>query len=85
MNKDKIEVIEVDDSALNEQGQVAFLATSYPASPQEVEYVLSQATTDDDGRSDWRWIRLPNGDLILGVFPQGETYLLISDSPNFRV
>lgn len=85
MNKDKIKVIEVDDSALNEQGQVAFLATICDASPTEVSFVLAQSPTEDDGRSDWCWIRLPNGDLILGVFPQGETYLLIADSPNFLI
>lgn len=28
----------------------------------------------NDGRSGWTWIRLANGDLILGVYPLGETY-----------
>lgn len=35
------------------------------------EYVLK---TISGGRSDWVWITLPNGDLILGVFPYGSTY-----------
>ncbi len=25
-------------------------------------------------RSQWVWVRLPNGDLVLGVFPQGDLY-----------
>lgn len=48
-----------------------------PAPKEAVDYVLSQplATKDfHDGRSEWMWIRLPDGDLILGVYPQGDTY-----------
>jgi hypothetical protein len=33
--------------------------------------------SDNDGRSDFVWLRLPNGDLILGVWPQGDTYLTV--------
>lgn len=29
---------------------------------------------DDNGRSQTVAIRLPNGDLVLGFFPQGDTY-----------
>lgn len=39
-----------------------------------VNEVLSQSPDDPDGRSQWVWVRLPNGDLILGVLPQGDTY-----------
>ena len=45
-----------------------------PASPESVETVLAASEDDEDGRSEWLWVRLPNGDLILGVYPQGETY-----------
>lgn len=48
--------------------------TIYPASRESVEHVLSQDDNSEDGRSQWLWIRLQNGDLILGVFPQGDTY-----------
>lgn len=44
--------------------------------PQEaVDYVLKADPETLDGRSQWVWIRLSNGDLILGLFPQGDTYL----------
>lgn len=29
---------------------------------------------DMDGRSEWLWIRLPNGDLMCGFFPHGDSY-----------
>lgn len=35
-----------------------------------------------DARSPWCWARLASGDLILGTFPQGDTYLEIEkDAP----
>jgi hypothetical protein len=37
-------------------------------------YVRAASKHDEDGRSQWLWVRLPNGDVILGVFPQGATY-----------
>ena len=43
--------------------------------PQEAaDYVLKQSTEGLDGRSTWVWIRLPDGDLVLAVYPQGDTY-----------
>lgn len=49
------------------------LAFYHPASPESVMTVLD-AALDDDGRSEWRWYRLVNGDLFLGIAPHGETY-----------
>lgn len=46
-----------------------------PASPESVEAVLSADENDDDGRSQFFWLRLSNGDLVLATFPQGETYM----------
>ena len=46
----------------------------HPADPKSVLKVLEAPVETGDGRSDWCWLRLPNGDLMLGVFPQGETY-----------
>lgn len=46
-----------------------------PASAEAVADTLAQNENDPDGRSEWLWVRLPNGDLILGVYPQGDTYL----------
>ncbi len=45
-----------------------------PASAEAVATVLSEDELSEDGRSEWLWVRLPDGDLILGVYPQGETY-----------
>lgn len=50
------------------------------AKPGDVIHVLAQDTDGDDGRSDWEWFRLPNGDLILGCFPQGTTYFDVVDN-----
>lgn len=50
------------------------VVTIYPAGPEAVLTVLDAGTGSEDGRSQWLWVRLGNGDLILGVFPQGDTY-----------
>lgn len=50
--------------------------TQIETAPKEaVEYVLAADENSLDGCSQWVWVRLPNGDLVLGVFPQGDTYL----------
>ena len=46
---------------------------SYDASIKDVEFLLNQPITDN-GRSKWKWLRLPTGELILGVYPLGDTY-----------
>lgn len=64
----------------NESGeptqQTAWLT---PADPDDVAAVLSQPIGTGDGRSEWVWVRMTNGDLLLGVFPQGDTYMEMSD------
>lgn len=50
-----------------------------PASPQAVQTVLSATIGSDDGRGEWTWFRLPNGDLIFGCFPKGDTYFATED------
>jgi hypothetical protein len=59
------------------------IATIHPASPHIVDRVLAADPTSEDGRSQWVWVRLPNGDLILGVFPQGDTYLECEEDAQF--
>lgn len=53
------------------------IATQHPAGDDVVQLVMSKpaydGANDDDNRSGWQWIRLANGDLILGVYPHGET------------
>jgi len=46
-----------------------------PASAESVRTVLNADEDNADGRSNWVWVMLPNGDWVLGVFPQGDTYL----------
>jgi len=47
-----------------------------PAIQPAVELCLTAPIEQGtDGRSRWYWFRLSNGDLILGFYPQGETYL----------
>lgn len=60
-----------DDS----DGEPRYIATSTPAVWKDVSHVLRAPTGTEDGRSDWHWLRLANGDLILGVYPRGDTYL----------
>lgn len=48
--------------------------TITPADAADVELVLGQDENSSDGRSNWVWVTLPNGDVVLGVFPQGATY-----------
>lgn len=47
----------------------------HPASQEAVDFVLAAKEGDTHGRSEYVWVRLSNGDLILGVFPRGDTYL----------
>lgn len=51
----------------------AVIAETFPASQDAVDRLLA-APVDADGRSEWTWLRLANGDLMLGLFPAGETY-----------
>lgn len=44
------------------------------ALPESVEAIIEANELSEDGRSQWVWVRFPNGDLMLGTFPQGETY-----------
>jgi hypothetical protein len=49
------------------------------ASPEAVDYMLTREVGTGNGRSKWVWLRLANGDLILGTFPQGDTYMDVSE------
>lgn len=56
------------------------LATVEPATVAEMVAVVETPLGSDDGRSNWVWVRLANGDLILGCFPQGDTYELVTQT-----
>lgn len=49
------------------------------AREREIAYMLNADFNDEDGRSQWQWFRLPNGDLIFGTFPQGDTYISMAE------
>jgi len=67
------------DEVYSEDGSAsiarATLAYVHPASAESVRNVVNADPTSPDGRSQWVWLRLANGDLILGMFPQGDTYI----------
>ncbi len=67
------DIFMTDDTGRETEQRIAY---TQPAAAKDVEFVLSRPETDD-GRSAWTWIRLQNGDLILGVYPCGETYFEI--------
>lgn len=54
----------------NKTERKAYLGTSYPASPESVTQLLSMPIFD--GRSEWKWFTLANGDLVLGFYPQAD-------------
>lgn len=62
-----------DENGKNTQ-QIAWIE---PASQEDADLILQQTTDGHDGRSPWVWLRLQNGDLILGTFPQGDTYCAV--------
>lgn len=65
----------VVDHAYNQTDpQAPLLYQRHPASRGSVAKVLAADVDSNDGRSEWLWIRLPDGTLFLGVAPQGETY-----------
>ena len=55
----------------------------HDASRASVDLVLSQDVDAEDGRSQWLWVRLQNGDLILGCFPMADTYMAVEDDASF--
>lgn len=59
------------------------LATVHPAKAEVVDFVLSQPPGTADGRSEYVWVRLQNGDLILGVFPRGDTYFAVEEDARY--
>ena len=50
------------------------------ASERQVKSILScNDTSSGNGRSEWFWFTMPNGDQILGTYPQGDLYLEVCD------
>jgi len=56
------------------------LAWAHPALETDVAKMLMKPMVGNDNRSPWAWLRLRDGTLILGTFPQGDTYFEFSDA-----
>lgn len=44
------------------------------ASDDAAAKVIAADVESGDGRSQWFWLRLATGDLVLATYPQGDTY-----------
>lgn len=64
----------VGEMFIYDTDEITVVATATPAKMSFAQEVLSADPDSPDGRSEWLWIRLATGELILGVFPQGKTY-----------
>lgn len=77
------QVIELPREQLTQVGtNNVLIATVHPVQSRIAKEYVLKADEDANGRSEWCWITLANGDLILGVFPHGETHELVSQDPN---
>lgn len=75
MRMKKHAIFDCDDHG-KPAAQLAFVT---PAKPADVLEVMMLPPKGHDARSKWMWVRLRDGTLILGVFPQGGTYDISSD------
>lgn len=68
------EIFQIEDVEVNGTlEKPVLIATAVIADKTVAEKVIN-SHVGDDGRSEWHWFRLANGDLILGTFPHGDTY-----------
>lgn len=54
------------------------LATVEDTKPEDVALVIEAL----DGPAEYQWVRLRDGTLILGIFPQGDVYEELTQSKN---
>lgn len=45
-----------------------------PATQAQVDLMLGADQTSNDGRSNWLIFTLPNGDVVFGCYPEGNTF-----------
>jgi len=69
------------DIAYENDGETYTDVQRTTASPASVAYVtgLDPDLSDGETRSQWVWIRFPNGDLVLATYPQDEGYFAVVD------
>jgi hypothetical protein len=68
-----------NDAPDNYPADGSVLVQYYPATERGIATMLAANPDDEDGRSEWLWIRLANGDLIFGCFPQAGTYFELEE------
>lgn len=73
-------VLRTLDAAKEIRGPV-HVAQSWLLYDDEVAEHLIAKPLDSDGRSDWYWLTTADGELMLGIYPQGGTYELLSQGP----
>lgn len=57
------------------------IASIFPASKKSIKEVLElEVGNKDDGRSNFMWVRLVNGDLMLALFPWGDGYFAVEEN-----
>lgn len=59
----------VDKAVLLEANAEVTIAVQMTASEEDANEVIMS-----HNRSDWTWIRLANGDLVLATYPHGDLY-----------
>lgn len=64
---------------LSEVVERPVIAEMFPASRDSANALMHMAV-GEDGRSKPQWLRLANGDLILGTFPTGEGYSMLENA-----
>jgi hypothetical protein len=69
-------IFEEDDDGNKTDHQIACTTDAKPADAAAV----IAAPINDDGRSDWQWMRLRDGTLMLVCYPRGDTYMQFSDA-----
>lgn len=69
------------EEPLNDLGM--HIAYVVPAKEDDVQAVLL-APMHANGRGEFKWITLANGDVLLGVYPQGDLFLRLLDKGAFE-
>ena len=78
---DEIGTINLADGVTDEEDRT--IIRTKRASGNSLMRITMAEAGDMDGRSHWMWFRLPNGDLIFGCFPHGDTYFATEDDHSF--
>lgn len=76
------EIFQTEDNETGETLDKPVLIATASKADETVANMVIDEPIGNDGRSEWQWFRLSNGDLILGVYPRGDTYFNTEADPN---